>query len=94
MTKEEIQHKLKTDIKWMERAIIRLHDRQTQSEQMVKETQEHNGVGFNSSDSRYLSWVAEYLKKGGHIDKPQHIEKCGRMLPKYWKQIQSMIKNH
>lgn len=93
-TKEFIKDKLKNDTAWMERGVIVLYHRQTQDEKVVKETKELNNVGFNSSDSRYLTWVAEWLLKDrrNHLNE-KHREKVGRMLPKYWGQILDIIKN-
>jgi len=85
-TKEQIQEKLKSDIRWMERAVLVLFDRQTSDEQLDLDTHHMNGVGFNGMDARYLSWVATYIRKGNHLS-GRHIEKVGKKLPKYWKQI-------
>ena len=94
-TKDEIKDKLKNDIRWMERGVIVLYHRQTQDEKRVKETVESNNIGFNSSDSRYLTWVAEWLLKDGrnHLNE-KHKEKVGKSLPKYWGQILSIIKEN
>ena len=85
-TKEEIQHNLSTNPKWIERSLIVLYQRQTQDEQNSGGTIVHNNVGFNSSDSRYLSYCSRWLLQG------KHLEKCGGKLKKYWKQIESIIK--
>jgi len=92
-TKEQIQTKLRTDQKWIERSLVVLYERQTSDEQTTGETREFNGIGFNSSDSRYLSWVASYLLRDekNHLNQ-KHLEKCGSRLPKYWRQIQELIK--
>jgi hypothetical protein len=90
-TKEEIQHNLSTNPKWIERSLIVLYQRQTQDEQQVGGTFVQNNVGFNSSDSRYLSYCSRWLLQGKHLDNG-HIEKCGGKLKKYWKQIESIIK--
>lgn len=89
-TKEFIQDKLSTDLRWIERSLIKLYERQTRDEQRSKETTTLNGVGFNSSDSRYLTYCSEWVLKGNHLSR-QHVEKCGTKLKKYWKQIQDEI---
>jgi hypothetical protein len=90
-TKEEIKMNLSRNPKWIERALVVLHNLQTTEEQITNETIKENGVGFNSSDSRYLSYCAKWIKGGNHLNE-KHLTKCGQKLPKYWKQIHSMIK--
>lgn len=92
-SKEFIQEKLKTDRQWMERGLIVLYQFQTNEEKNSRETKYQNGMGFNSSDSRYLSWVSEWLLKSryNHLN-DKHFEKVGKMLPKYWGQILRLIK--
>jgi len=90
-TKEQIKENLSKNPKWIERALVVLHNLQTTEEQITNETIKENGVGFNSSDSRYLSYCSKWVKSGKHLNE-KHLQKCGQRLPKYWKQIQSMIK--
>jgi hypothetical protein len=90
--KEEIKTNLGTDRKWMERGVIVLYERLTEEEQQSGQTQYFNNRGFNGSDSRYLTWVAGWLLKDprNHLN-DKHKQKVGKMLPKYWKQIQDII---
>lgn len=92
-TKEFIKDKLLNDTRWMERGVIVLYQHQTDEEKGTKRTIEDNGKGFNGIDSRYLTWVAEWLLKDSrnHLN-DKHKTKVGKMLPKYWKQIQTLIK--
>ncbi len=89
-TKEFIQEKLSTDVRWMERGCVVLFNRQTTDEKMNNMTEHLNGRGFNGTDSKYLSYVSKYILKGGRLS-GSHVEKVGRKLPKYWKQIQEEI---
>lgn len=91
-TKEFIKDKLKNDTRWMERGVIVLYQHQTEEEKGCKQTIEYNNVGFNGIDSKYLTWVAEWLLKDSrnHLS-GNHVKKVGTMLPKYWKQIQTLI---
>lgn len=90
VSKEEIKDKLKNDLRWMERALVVLHDLQTNEEQNVGTTIVDNGKGFNGMDGRYLSYLAKWVKKGNHLSE-KHMKKAGEKLPKYWKQISNMI---
>ena len=89
-TKEFIQEKLSTDISWITRGLVVLYQHQTESEKYTKETNVLNYVGFNGSDSRYLSYCSEWVLRGGTLS-GKHLEKVSRKLPKYWKQIQNII---
>ena len=91
-SKEEIKTKLSTDVRWMERGVIVLYNRQTEDEKQEGVTTVYNSIGFNGTDSRYLSWVGEWLLKSpyNHLNE-KHRLKVGRMLPKYWRQIQEII---
>jgi hypothetical protein len=92
-SKEVIQDKLMTDSRWVERSLIKLYERQTHEEKTSKETITDNNRGFNSSDSRYLTYCSEWLLKGNHLS-GVHLTKCGMKLKKYWKQIQEEIYLH
>lgn len=91
-TKEVIQENLSTNPKWIERALVVLYERQTYDEKVTKETIKENGIGFNSSDSRYLSYCSEWVLKGNRLN-GKHLEKCGKKLPKYWRQIKEIIES-
>ena len=89
-TKELIKEKLSSDVRWMERGVIVLLNRQTDEERKSSSTILENGRGFNGTDVRYLTWVGNYLLSGRHLS-GHHIEKVGKKLPKYWKQIMEEI---
>lgn len=91
-TEEQIKEKLSTDQRWIERALVVLHDLQTKEEQSIGTTIEDNGKGFNGMDGRYLSYCANWVRKGKPLNE-KHMKKCGEKLPKYWKQISNMIEN-
>lgn len=89
-TKEYIQDKLMSNVSWIERSLVKLYERQTIEERMSKETITGNGRGYNSSDSRYLTYCSEWVLKGNRLS-GTHLTKCGMKLRKYWKQIQEEI---
>lgn len=92
-SKEVIKENLSRNPKWIERALVVLYERQTYDEKVTKETIKENGIGFNSSDSRYLSYCSEWVLKGRHLNE-KHLTKCGQKLPKYWKQIKEVIEKN
>ena len=89
-TKEVVQEKLATNVAWMEKALIVLYGFQTEDEKEEGGTKWENGMGFNGTDSRYLSWCAQWVLSGRHLS-GHHVEKVGKRLPKYWRQILNLI---
>ena len=89
--KEVIKENLSTNPKWIERGVVVLYQRQTEDEKRSGNTIVDNKMGFNGSDSRYLSYCAKWVMSGRHLN-DKHFEKCGSRLPKYWKQIMELIK--
>jgi hypothetical protein len=90
-TKEEIQNNLRSNPKWIHRSLVVLYERQTSDEQQTGQTSVYNNRGFNSSDSRYLTYCSKWVLSGRTLNE-KHLQKCGGRLPKYWKQIQDLIK--
>ena len=91
-TKEEIKQQLSTNPKWIERGLVVLYQRQTYEEQQSGGSIVDNKMGFNGSDSRYLTYCAKWVLGGNHLNE-KHLQKCSKMLPKYWKQIMNIIKS-
>jgi hypothetical protein len=75
----------------VERAILVLFDRQTESEQVDETTKEHNGVGFNGADAPFLSSLAKWIKgsrrPNGQRLSPRQRTRARRQLAKYAGQL-------
>lgn len=82
-----IKTKLMENPAWVERAILVLYAHQTSDEQETQETGHENSRGFNKPDAKRLSFVAEFLKKGGHLTKEKALGIYGKKLCKYAKQL-------
>lgn len=82
-----IKEKLISNPAWVERAILVLFERQTSDEQLTQETGHDNNQGFNKPDAKRMSFVAEFLKKGGHLTKEKALGVYGKKLCKYAKQL-------
>lgn len=89
-TVDVVRHKLKTDTKWVEAAILRLFDFQTADEQNAEIAKYRNGKGFNGSDARRLSYYAKWIKSGRHLS-GKHLEVAHKRVPKYASQILELI---
>lgn len=59
-TEEFFRMKLATDERWVRRALIRLYQRQTASEQSSEHTRNLNQQGFQPCDARWFSRLAKY----------------------------------
>jgi len=86
LTKEHIQLKLETDIRWLERAVVAIWEFQTEQEKSYQSTLEFNGVGFNGSDAPFLTSIANHLNKGRHLTEKQ-IPYVRKKMKKYAGQL-------
>jgi len=81
-----VKRKLSTDPAWARQALLRIYDFQTQEEQNIKDTKDHNGVGFTGTDGRILSSLAMQLQQKNYLsDKQMAI--VFKKIPKYWIQV-------
>ena len=62
-TKEFIKDKLATDDRWLRRGVIRIAELQTNSEIRSESTLVSNGVGFNSSDAKFLTMISKIISR-------------------------------
>ena len=72
-TKDKIRNLLvKSDVA-VERAILRVYDKQTRSEQIRQATTEYNGVGFTGFDAKMFCSFAQWLTRrpGNHLTPKQ-----------------------
>lgn len=70
-TKEEIVELLRTNDKAVGRALLRLRQNQTASEQISKTTKVDNGVGFRPCHARMGTEMAEFFARTGYLSKKQ-----------------------
>lgn len=90
LVKSFIKTKLATDKNWACRAVVKLYERQTLSEQSAERTEEHNGVGFTGTDAEFLSSIAKKINSGWNMSEKQ-MAWIFKKVPKYWRQIWSII---
>jgi len=70
--------------------IRKIMDRQTEDEKIVHETKEKNSVGLNGRDAPFVTSIYDRVQEGQHLT-PKMAECVRRILPKYWKQYDSMM---
>jgi hypothetical protein len=91
-----LYHNVCNDSDWFARAVLALFARQTPTEQTTHTTKDLNGRGFNGTDAKGLSWVAEECKKWLAAEgkprypsplNPRNMEKARKRLSKYSGQL-------
>lgn len=93
-TRATLLSKLATSDIFLERALLKMFDRQTSSEQNDSATREQNGIGFNGTDGFILSEFAKFAIRGksqgrpeGKRLTPKQREVARRKLVKYAGQL-------
>ena len=91
-SKLEIIDALDRSDKFVENALIAMYERQTEEEQTNRETTCKNGIGFASSDGRWMSGLSETLIARRNYKTPfslktETMDKLRRALKKYSGQI-------
>ena len=91
-TKEQIVYKLQNDQKWLERGIIAIYEKQTREEKVEQDSNRKNGVGFNKPDSHKLSYYAQWIQSGKHLN-GKHLENARKKMLKYAGQLTDIANN-
>lgn len=81
-----LKKNLRTDSKWMIKALMVIFSYQTVDEQRIEQTTLYNEIGFTGVDAEILSSFAKQIKNGRGISEKQ-INLLRIKMPKYWKQI-------
>lgn len=84
--KATIQELLATSDRAVERALIRIYERQTADEQSSEGTHHNNAKGFTGLDAPFLTRAAKGCLKYGHLTERQMPYVRTKML-KYWAQL-------
>lgn len=88
-TAEQMAEFVQNNDKVLYGALLALYDCQTSDEKSSQETRYTNNVGFNGADSKFLSSVAESLKKYGRLtDKQKFVTR--KKIAKYMGQITNL----
>jgi hypothetical protein len=84
--KEQIQKLIDTDDYAVARAVVRIYQRQTASEQRSEHTHLNNAIGFNAPDAKYLSSAAKFALRNGELT-GEHVDRVRAKIRRYWKQL-------
>jgi len=82
----EFKHKLASDRRWVRRALIVLHERQTSDEQRDADTRWLNHEGFTAADAKLLTSFAQQILRGRELSDKQ-VAWAFCKMPKYAKQL-------
>lgn len=85
-TTDEIVTLIQSNDKAVAKAVIAIYNRQTADEKMIENTTHSNGVGFNASDVRYLSYIAKYCERNQALT-GKHLDKARQKILKYRRQL-------
>ena len=67
VTVDQIREKLRTDDRWLIRAILALNQRQTHDERADQTTKYHNEQGVRPAHARRVTGMAEFYHKTGYL---------------------------
>lgn len=85
-TEVEIANLVLTNNRAVEKAILAIYNRQTESEQANSTTLHTNGVGFAGPDARLGSYYARWIISGRSLS-GKHLDKARQMAIKYRRQL-------
>ena len=85
-TAGEIKANLQVSKKWVERAVVAIYNKQTEDEKVTEATKKSNGVGYNQVDAKFMSSLAEGIKKYGGLT-PKQLVHARKKIIKYGGQL-------
>jgi len=84
-----IKYQLATKKKAALKALMLIYSRQTETEQEINQTTEHNAIGFSGVDAELLSSFAKQYQKTGYLTAKQ-MDYLYRKISKYSRQVYSV----
>ena len=90
--KEKIQSLLDRNDEAVYRAMLRIYERQTPTEQAYQATTDWNSIGFTGVDGEIMSSFTEAYKKYGRLTTKQ-MAIARKKMKKYWKQLLDEMRN-
>jgi len=88
-TEQEIVEMLKNSDHAVERAILAIYNRQTESEKNVDAAIVDNGIGFSGADASSGSYIAKWILSGRKIS-GKFVDKARHIAIKYRRQLVSI----
>jgi hypothetical protein len=82
-----LREKLTSDIRWTERALLRIFENQTADEQEKDSVAKHNLIGFTTYDAAFLSNVAKRTVCRGYQMSEKQAKYVMLAMGKYARQL-------
>lgn len=89
--RDSIQNLLRRSPNAAVKALMLVFSYQLEIEKASQDSIEQNSVGFSLYDVKELTILAQYFIRNREL-KPHQIDKCKRIMPKYWRQVLNEIK--
>ena len=92
-----MRDQLANDPRWVVKGLLEIYKHQTEDEQRAEATDEHNGVGFNSADAKYLSSIAVQMKARGverGLTNLQTFDTEHYITPKQWPIVKKKMQKY
>jgi hypothetical protein len=90
-TKEKILDLLERNPKAVERAIVRIYERQTEDEKAGQNTKHLNGMGFSGAHAAQGTYYAKWVLSGRRLT-GAHLEKARNIAKRYAGQLLEIAK--
>ncbi len=87
-----IKEQLKTNPSWAKKAVLRIFEYQTTSEQTMEATTDANNVGFNGADAYILSSFAKQILEQRFVGSIKQMAILHKKMPKYAGQLEKLSK--
>lgn len=84
--RENLQELLRTNDRALMRAIWVIYQRQTEDEQAMGQTVDHNGRGFGKVDAMFFTSLVHRVQAGQGVASSE-LAIARNKMPKYWRQL-------
>ena len=82
-----LREMLACELRWAIKGLVTIYKYQTEDEQRVGDTCEHNGVGFTGADGEILSSFAQQVNAKRFAASEKQLNILFKKMPKYAKQL-------
>ncbi len=88
-----LREMLACEVRWAIKGLVTIYKYQTDDEQRVGDTCEHNGVGFTGADGEILSSFAEQVNAKRFKGSEKQMNILFKKMPKYAKQLDGIAQS-
>lgn len=88
-----LREMLACEVRWAIKGLVTIYKYQTDDEQRVGDTCEHNGVGFTGADGEILSSFAQQVNAKRFAGSEKQMNILFKKMPKYAKQLDAIAQS-